>query len=52
MLRWAGHAVAVGPDAHPDALAEADEHVASPEEGGVADWIDVSERPAALVASR
>jgi 5-amino-6-(5-phospho-D-ribitylamino)uracil phosphatase len=40
MLRWAGHAVAVGHDVHPDALAEADEHVASPELGGVADWID------------
>lgn len=40
MLRWAGHAVAVGHDAQPEALAEADEHVASPEEGGVADWIE------------
>lgn len=40
MLRWAGYAVAVGPDAHAHALAAADEHVASPEVGGVADWID------------
>lgn len=40
MLRWAGHGVAVGPDAHAGALAAAAEHVASPEEGGVADWID------------
>jgi len=40
MLRWAGHAVAVGHDVQPEALAEADEHVASPEEGGVADWIE------------
>ncbi len=40
MLRWAGHAVAVGHDVHPDALAVADEHVASPELGGVADWVD------------
>lgn len=40
MLRWAGHAVAVGPDAQPEALAEADEHVASPELGGVAEWIE------------
>lgn len=40
MLRWAGHAVCVGPDAHPDARAAAAEHVASPEEGGVLDWLD------------
>ena len=40
MLAWAGRAVAVGPDAHEDALALADEHIASPEEGGVADWLD------------
>jgi 5-amino-6-(5-phospho-D-ribitylamino)uracil phosphatase len=40
MLRWAGRAVAVGPEAHPDVLALADEHVPPPEAGGVADWID------------
>lgn len=40
MLGWAGHAVAVGPDVHPDALAAADEHVDSPELGGVAAWLE------------
>lgn len=40
MVRWAGRGVAVGPDAHPDTLAAADEHVASPEEGGVLDWLE------------
>lgn len=40
MVRWAGHGVAVGPEAHPDTLAAADEHVASPEEGGVLDWLE------------
>jgi Cof subfamily protein (haloacid dehalogenase superfamily) len=40
MVRWAGHGVAVGPDAHPDTLAVADEHVPSPEEGGVLDWLE------------
>jgi 5-amino-6-(5-phospho-D-ribitylamino)uracil phosphatase len=39
MLAWAGHGVAVG-DAHPDALAVADEVVASPEEGGVVAWLE------------
>lgn len=39
MLRWAGHAVVVGPHAHELALAEADERIASPEEGGVAQWL-------------
>jgi len=40
MLRYAGRGVAVGPHAHPDTLAEADEHIASPEAGGVSAWID------------
>jgi len=40
MLEWAGHAVSVGPHAHHDALAAADEHVAAPEEGGVAAWLE------------
>lgn len=40
MLAWAGHAVAVGRHVHPDALAQADEHVPSPEEGGVAAWLE------------
>jgi len=39
MLDWAGTGVAVGPHAHPDALAVSDQRIASPEEGGVADWI-------------
>lgn len=39
MLQWAGHAVAVGAQAHPGVLAAADEQVASPEEGGVARWL-------------
>lgn len=40
MLHWAGHSVSVGPEAHPDALSAADEHVDSPEEGGVAAWLE------------
>jgi 5-amino-6-(5-phospho-D-ribitylamino)uracil phosphatase len=51
MLRWAGHAVAVGPEAHADVLALAHEHVPSPEAGGVADWIERNVTDA-LVASR
>lgn len=39
MLAWAGYSVAVGPHVHGDALAQADEHVPSPEEGGVAAWL-------------
>lgn len=38
MLSWAGYAVAVGA-AHPEALAAADERVASPEQGGVVQWL-------------
>ena len=40
MLRWAGHGVAVGPHAHSDTLGVSDEHIASPEEGGVSSWVD------------
>lgn len=40
MLTWAGHSVSVGPEAHPDALAAADEHVDSPELGGVIGWLE------------
>lgn len=40
MLGWAGHGVAVGPDAHPDVLAVAKEHIESPERGGVARWLE------------
>ncbi|HLV13223.1 MAG TPA: HAD family hydrolase [Trueperaceae bacterium] len=42
MLSWAGHGVVVGPDAHPDAVAVADERIASPEEGGVAAWLEAN----------
>lgn len=40
MLAWAGRAVAVGPYATPEVLAEADEHIAPPEELGVARWLE------------
>lgn len=40
MLRWAGHSVAVGPHAHADVLAAAAEHIAPPEELGVAHWLE------------
>ncbi len=39
MVTWAGHGVAVG-DAHPDLVAAAAEHIGSPEEGGVASWLE------------
>ena len=42
MLRWAGRSVAVGPHVHPEALAVAVEHIASPEEGGVASWLEAN----------
>lgn len=38
MMQWAGRAVAVG-TAHPDVLTESDEHIAEPEQNGVADWL-------------
>jgi Cof subfamily protein (haloacid dehalogenase superfamily) len=40
MLAWAGRGVAVGPDAVPEVLAVADEHVDAPEELGVVGWLD------------
>lgn len=40
MLAWAGHAVAVGPWATPEVLAQADERIAAPEELGVARWLE------------
>lgn len=40
MVRWAGHGVAVGPEAHPDTIAVCKERVASPEEGGVLGWLE------------
>lgn len=38
MMEWAGRAIAVGL-AHPDVLAKSDEHIADPEQNGVADWL-------------
>ncbi len=40
MLRWAGYSVAVGPHAHPEVIAAADEHIDSPEDLGVARWLE------------
>jgi hypothetical protein len=40
MLAWAGHGVSVGPHATPEVRAVANEHVAAPEELGVAAWLD------------
>src|SRR5690625_659526 len=40
MIDWAGTGVAVGPHAHPQVREAAQEHIAAPEEGGVADWIE------------
>jgi len=48
MLQWAGYAVAVGAQAHPGVLATADEWVASPEEGGVARWLQTNVLASAL----
>ncbi len=39
MLQWAGRGIAVG-NAHADTLAVADEHIPSPEEGGVVAWLE------------
>ena len=40
MLAWAGHSVAVGPYASEELLKLADEHIAAPEELGVATWLE------------
>jgi len=40
MIEWAGHSVAVGDDVYPAVRAAAHEHIASPENGGVARWIE------------
>lgn len=40
MLIWAGHSVAVGPDAPAELIAAADERIDAPEEHGVARWLD------------
>lgn len=40
MLAWAGRGVSVGPHATPEVRAVADEHIAAPEELGVAAWLD------------
>jgi 5-amino-6-(5-phospho-D-ribitylamino)uracil phosphatase len=42
MLSWAGRGVAVGPHAHADVVAVADERIASPEEGGVTAWLETN----------
>lgn len=42
MIGWAGHGVAVGPWAHEDVLKNAQEHIPSPEELGVAAWIETN----------
>lgn len=40
MIQWAGKGIAVGPHAHPDVLEAAAEHIARPEELGVAKWLE------------
>jgi 5-amino-6-(5-phospho-D-ribitylamino)uracil phosphatase len=40
MIQWAGKGVAVGPHAHPEVLEAAAEHIAPPEELGVARWLE------------
>lgn len=40
MIRWAGRSVAVGDDVYPAVREAAQEHIASPEQGGVARWIE------------
>ncbi len=40
MIQWAGKGIAVGPRAHQDVLAAAAEHIARPEELGVAKWLE------------
>lgn len=42
MIQWAGRSVAVGDDVFPEVLAAAHEHVPSPEQGGVAKWIEAN----------
>ena len=40
MVGWAGTGIAVGPYAHPQVVEAADERIAAPEDGGVAEWIE------------
>jgi len=40
MLTYAGHGISVGPHAHPDTVAAANEHIVSPEDLGVAKWLE------------
>lgn len=40
MLQWAGHGVAVGPDAAAEVIAASDERIDAPEEHGVAAWLE------------
>lgn len=44
MIGWAGRGVAVGNDVHPDVKRLADEHIPSPEESGVARWLEAYAR--------
>lgn len=39
MIQWAGKGIAVGPNAYHEVLDAADEHIARPEELGVAKWL-------------
>ena len=40
MIEWAGHSIAVGPHAHPEVVAAANERIAAPEANGVAHWLE------------
>lgn len=42
MIDWAGKGIAVGGDVHPDVKRLAAEHIESPEEGGVARWLEAN----------
>lgn len=44
MIGWAGRGVAVGGDVHHEVRRLADEHIPSPEEGGVAAWLELNAR--------
>lgn len=42
MVSWAGHGVAVGPDAPAELVAAAAERIGAPEEAGVAAWLEAN----------
>lgn len=52
MVGWAGHGVAVGDYAHPEVVAGASERIASPEDGGVAEWIEANLLPLPAAATQ